>query len=197
MVPVEKSYFFYKNTPEYKKIQNRLDWSIVAIIYTCAISKFIGCKYDFFINIIIAIATGYIISYFYFKIVTYKDIVHREYALKNILYNIEFYIKSVEISCINRENEILKDIDRAYVYADTYAKTCVAIDANACKSITIIALNYKDLYSELKEKDSIDFDEIMQCTKCNRIEMNKYYKIFEDWKQLTDYFDEKIRLEMI
>lgn len=74
METLEKSYFFYKNTPEYKKIQNRLDWSIVAIIYTCIIRIAIDDTYDFFMNIIIAIAAGYVISYFYFKLITYKSI---------------------------------------------------------------------------------------------------------------------------
>ena len=84
MEPVEKSYFFYKNTPEYKKIQNRLDWSIVAIIYTCAIRIAIDNSYEFFMNIIIAIATGYIISYFYFKLITYKCIYDEEIILLKV-----------------------------------------------------------------------------------------------------------------
>ncbi|WP_279054671.1 hypothetical protein [Bilophila wadsworthia] len=84
MEPVEKSYFFYKNTPEYKKIQNRLDWSIVAIIYTCAIRIAIDNSYEFFMNVIIAIATGYIISYFYFKLITYKSIYDEEIILLKV-----------------------------------------------------------------------------------------------------------------
>lgn len=84
MEPVEKSYFFYKNTPEYKKIQNRLDWSSVAIIYTCAIRIAIDNSYEFFMNVIIAIATGYIISYFYFKLITYKSIYDEEIILLKV-----------------------------------------------------------------------------------------------------------------
>ena len=84
MEPVEKSYFFYKNTPEYKKIQNRLDWSIVAIIYTCAIRIAIDNSYEFFMNVIIAIATGYIISYFCFKLITYKSIYDEEIILLKV-----------------------------------------------------------------------------------------------------------------
>lgn len=72
-----KEYFFYINTNECKIIKNGLDWSIATVIYIGIIHFYIDS--EFIINSIMAVAIGYIISYFYFYKITYL-----EYSRKQI-----------------------------------------------------------------------------------------------------------------
>ena len=74
MIQKSKEYFFYSNTDKYKTITNGLNWSIILVIYCCIFHFCIEYDFDFILNIILAIAVGYIISYFYFSIITYAEI---------------------------------------------------------------------------------------------------------------------------
>ena len=78
-------YFFYENTKEYKKIEENFYWAIVVVLYICALRISIGNTYEFIMNTCIAIATGYIISYFYFNLVTVSDRIRKEILLINTI----------------------------------------------------------------------------------------------------------------
>ena len=78
MIQKSKEYFFYSNTDKYKTITNGLNWSIILVIYCCIFHFCIEYDFDFILNIILAIAVGYIISYFYFSIITYAEIKRNE-----------------------------------------------------------------------------------------------------------------------
>ena len=78
MIQKSKECFFYSNTDKYKTITNGLNWSIILVIYCCIFHFCIEYDFDFILNIILAIAVGYIISYFYFSIITYAEIKRNE-----------------------------------------------------------------------------------------------------------------------
>lgn len=78
MIQKSKEYFFYSNTDKYKTITNGLNWSIILVIHCCIFHFCIEYDFDFILNIILAIAVGYIIYYFYFSIITYAEIKRNE-----------------------------------------------------------------------------------------------------------------------
>ena len=98
---INKQFFFYKNTPEYKKIVYYKDWSLVIIYYLIAIriALFGNDNYDFFINVFISIAIGYLISYFYFYLITLRGVFYNECRSAT-------FILSIIVSFINLSNAI-------------------------------------------------------------------------------------------
>ena len=183
MEPVEKSYFFYKNTPEYKKIQNRLDWSIVAIIYTCIIRIAIDDTYDFFMNIIIAIAAGYVISYFYFYLITLSDYINKENSVFRILRGMSLNIITTQIK-MDKPNEI-KD---ACIYISSW---CITLD-----NMKIFFINNSDMYSNiiliihtlstLVETKDVTKEEILAGLERIDDKYQKIFDVFADGNEMKD-----------
>lgn len=183
MEPVEKSYFFYKNTPEYKKIQNRLDWSIVAIIYTCIIRIAIDDTYDFFINIIIAIAAGYVISYFYFYLITLNNYINKENSVLKFLRGIPLNIITTQIK-MDKQNET-KD---ACIYISSWR---ITLD-----NMKIFFINNSDMYSyiiliihtlsTLVEAKDVTKEEILAGLERIDGKYQKIFDIFADGNEMKD-----------
>ncbi len=183
MEPFKKSYFFYKNTPEYKKIQNRLDWSIAAIIYTCIIRIVIDDTYDFFMNIIIAIAAGYVISYFYFYLITLSDYINKENSVLIILRGIPLNIITIQIK-MDKQNEI-KD---AYIYISSWRTTL--------DNMKIFFINNSDMYSNiiliihtlstLVETKDVTKEEILAGLERIDDKYQKIFDVFADGNEMKD-----------
>ena len=76
---MKKMYFFTKNTPAYQYITLGMVLSctilieVIALPFSYSVSYNIPYKYQNIISILSSISTGYIITYFYFIIITYAE----------------------------------------------------------------------------------------------------------------------------
>ena len=191
MEPLEKSYFFYKNTPEYKKIQNRLDWSIVAIIYTCAIRKVIDNSYELYMNVIIAIATGYIISYFYFMLVTYKQYIDREVLSVYCIARIDIFIdKIITICCYDKHNnvsykekEIVVEIGNICRIIKSELESIDILHGYVYRNLFLIHGNIINLHVGL-ENNPFNINEVNNCMiSCKRL-IDSIYENYSDSEEI-------------
>nr|WP_294511423.1 hypothetical protein [uncultured Bilophila sp.] len=191
MEPLEKSYFFYKNTPEYKKIENRLDWSIVAILYVCIIHVAIGDDYDFFINVIIAIATGYIISYFYFRLVTYKQYIDREILSVYYIARINIFINNVMNICLYiqdsnvsyKEKEIVVEIGNICRIIKSELESIDILHGYVYRNLFLIHGNIINLHVGL-ENNPFNINEVNNCMiNCKRL-IDSIYEKYSDSEEI-------------
>lgn len=117
MIQKSKEYFFYSNTDKYKTITNGLNWSIILVIYCCIFHFCIEYDFDFILNIILAIAVGYIISYFYFSIITYAEIKRNEDSSIYIIGDvIAVFFKYVSYTDIYSSDELNKKYTTLYTH---------------------------------------------------------------------------------
>ena len=72
---MKKMYFFTKNAPAYQYITLGMVLSCTILIEVIALpfSYSVSYKYQNIISILSSISTGYIITYFYFIIITYAE----------------------------------------------------------------------------------------------------------------------------
>ena len=121
MIQKSKEYFFYSNTDKYKTITNGLNWSIILVIHCCIFHFCIEYDFDFILNIILAIAVGYIIYYFYFSIITYAEIKRNEdlsiYIIGDV---IAVFFKYASYTDIYSSDELNKKYTTLYLFKKNF-----------------------------------------------------------------------------
>lgn len=181
MEEMEKEYYFYRNTPEYKEIINKRDWSIVFILYLSSIRIYLGDNYDFYINIAIAISLGYIVSYFYFNNITYKE---------NVLYENNAFdmMKAYGIFIYN----IYEKISIGYDVEDKFYKDVHFVYKTFRKNIRLFS---KSLTCQVYFNESIDIlDKILSDKEFNA-SIKDIEKIILNYKEWIFSFEDNKELQ--
>lgn len=143
---MKKMYFFTKNTPAYQYITLGMVLSctilieIIALPFSYSVSYNIPYKYQNIISILSSISTGYIITYFYFIIITYAEKKEKERIV------ISYFISLLQN--IYNQNEGIKKIKeekilaiRKNTFQDIHLSTIHCIE-----SIKTISMYYDILY---------------------------------------------------
>lgn len=148
MIQKSKEYFFYSNTDKYKTITNGLNWSIILVIYCCIFHFCIEYDFEFILNIILAIAVGYIISYFYFSIITYAEIKRNEDSSIYIIGDaIAIFFKYASYTDIYNSDELNKKYTTLYTHLlfiqEKFSNT-YNIDIKFKSIINIIKISIED-----------------------------------------------------
>lgn len=182
----KKEYFFYKNTKEYFFIRLCLLMScLIAIALTIIkICNIYICKeWDWISNLLLSLSTGYIISYFYFYLVTLSNYKDSEASALRILRGIYLNIKTIQIK-MDKQNEI-KD-------------TCIYISSwrITLDDMKIFFINNSDMYlniiliihtlSTLVETKDVTKEEILECLERIDDKYQKIFDVFADGNEMKD-----------
>ena len=106
----KKEYFFYKNTKEYLFIRLCLLISCLIIIALTTIkiyNVYICKEWDLVSSLLLSLSTGYIISYFYFHLITYSEHKEKERRAAWLIYSIgKLFVQVQERMEANYPNNI-------------------------------------------------------------------------------------------
>lgn len=110
----EKIYFFYKNTDEYCTIMMWLLVSISVIISMSLLKivDLVSQRFDMLVNVLVALATGYIISYFYFYLITLKNRIFQEKRAIELLSVFYYIFKESEIDIVYYTKRIKRIVEK-------------------------------------------------------------------------------------
>lgn len=182
----KKEYFFYKNTKEYFFIRLCLLMScLIAIALTIIkICNIYICKeWDWISNLLLSLSTGYIISYFYFYLVTLSSYKDREASVLRVLRGISLNIKTIQIK-MDKPNEI-KD---ACIYISSWR---ITLD-----NMKIFFINNSDMYlniiliihtlSTLVETKDVTKEEILAGLERIDDKYQKFFDVFADGNEMKD-----------
>ncbi|MEF2676814.1 MAG: hypothetical protein U0M82_02350 [Bilophila wadsworthia] len=130
---MKKMYFFTKNAPAYQYITLGMVLSCTILIEVIALpfSYSVSYKYQNIISILSSISTGYIITYFYFIIITYAEKKEKErivisyfISLLQNIYNQNEGIKKIkEEKILAIRKNILQDIHLSTIHCIESIKT--------------------------------------------------------------------------
>lgn len=146
---MKKMYFFTKNTPAYQYITLGMVLSctilieVIALPFSYSVSYNIPYKYQNIISILSSISTGYIITYFYFIIITYAE---KKGKRKNSYF--VFYLftsKHLQSKRRNKENKRRKNI--SYTQKHTPRHSSINNTLHRINKNNIYVLRYSLLYS--------------------------------------------------
>jgi len=176
-----KENFFYKNTNEYCSISwwMMITCSIIISSILLKICGLITSEYDFYANIVIAIATGYIISFFYYKNITLKSIELKEKFKLKALFTVGYIL--LNNSNISGDNEIyIKNLTLSLKYNIT--PYCNALNEHYIPHIYFVNILTQISYIEMMGYTKNNFNLAIQ----NSL---KSYKIaFFSFKDYEDIF---------
>ena len=142
---MKKMYFFTKNTPAYQYITLGMVLSctilieVIALPFSYSVSYNIPYKYQNIISILSSISTGYIITYFYFIIITYAEKKEKERIV------ISYFISLLQNIYNQNENKRRKNISYTQKHISRHSSinnTLYRINKN-----NIYVLRYSLLYS--------------------------------------------------
>lgn len=181
----KKEYFFYHNTEEYCTIIWYLLISISIIVSVLIIKLFeiLPYKFDILLNILLALATGYIVSYFYFYLVTLSSYKDREASALRVLRGIPLNIITIQIK-MDKPNEI-KD---ACIYISSWR---ITLD-----NMKIFFINNSNMYSNiiliihtlstLVETKDVTKEEILAGLERIDDKYQKIFDVFADGNEMKD-----------
>lgn len=153
----------------------------LTIIKICNI--YICKEWDWISNLLLSLSTGYIISYFYFYLVTLSSYKDREGSVLRVLRGIYLNIKTIQIK-MDKQNEI-KD---ACIYISSWR---ITLD-----DMKIFFINNSDMYlniiliihtlSILVETKDVTKEEILEGLERIDDKYQKIFDVFADGNEMKD-----------
>lgn len=158
-------------------------------------------------NIIIAIATGYIISYFYFMLVTYKQYIDREVLSVYYIARIDIFINKILSICfcnkynnvLYNEKEIVVEIGNICRIIKSELESIDILHGYVYRNLFLIHENIINLHVGL-ENNPFNINEVNNCMiSCKRLIDNIYekYSDSEEIKQRVNENYIKLMQQMI
>ena len=141
---MKKMYFFTKNAPAYQYITLGMVLSCTILIEVIALpfSYSVSYKYQNIISILSSISTGYIITYFYFIIITYAEKKEKERIVISYFISTSKHLQSKRR---NKENKRRKNI--SYTQKHTPRHSSINNTLYRINKNNIYVLRYSLLYS--------------------------------------------------